>query len=42
MMGYFLYGKIKPTSRIVIIEVYPKATPSICGRVFFIPKLNEE
>jgi len=42
IIGYFLNGNIKPTSRTVIIEVYPKATPNICGRVFFIPKLNEE
>ncbi len=42
MMGYFLNGSIRPTSKIVIIEVYPRATPSICGRVFFMPKLNEE
>ena len=32
----------KPTNNKKIRKVNPKATPRICGNVFFIPKLKPE
>ena len=42
MIGNILKTLTKPTVSKKIKKVNPNATPRICGKVFFIPKLKPE